>query len=272
MEGDAPLNQPRRTSTRPPKPPRLVIPRPEGRRCLLVAAHGSTAVRTRTGSLLGRAQTRLPGGSRETAGEFSVVDAVMVEGEQLPGAEGQAGAGWGHDQNQNHQQQQGQQEGHGDHQQQQKQQQQQQQHSSSGGGGGGGGLPPGCVFFVSDVIAWRGVMLAGCTAECRAFWLAGNMVDCVEPAAAAAAPGSAAVAAEDGSSGGAGPRLALLPALPATAEGLEAAAVGASSGRALGFVQDGAWLLHKEGHYQPGRTPLALLWKDETCSRYLLVR
>jgi hypothetical protein len=36
--------------------------------------------------------------------------------------------------------------------------------------------------------------------------------------------------------------------------------------------QDGVLLLHREGRYTPGQTPLALLWKDLGCSRYLLVR
>jgi hypothetical protein len=38
-------------------------------------------------------------------------------------------------------------------------------------------------------------------------------------------------------------------------------------------VQDGMYLRHVEGHYSQGGgcTPLALLWKDESCSRYLLV-
>jgi hypothetical protein len=33
------------------------------------------------------------------------------------------------------------------------------------------------------------------------------------------------------------------------------------------------YLRHVEGHYSQGGgcTPLALLWKDESCSRYLLV-
>ena len=36
------------------------------------------------------------------------------------------------------------------------------------------------------------------------------------------------------------------------------------------FVRDGATLLHKEGYYELGASPLALLWKDATCSRYHL--
>ncbi len=38
-------------------------------------------------------------------------------------------------------------------------------------------------------------------------------------------------------------------------------------------VQDGLYFLHKEGHYAGGGSPcpLALLWKDDACSSYLLV-
>ena len=36
------------------------------------------------------------------------------------------------------------------------------------------------------------------------------------------------------------------------------------------FVRDGLLLLNKEGHYELGATPLALLWKDATCSRYVV--
>lgn len=209
----------------------LAMPRPEGRRCLVIAAHGLTAVRARSGALLGRCQTRLPGGSRETegSGDFTVVDAVLVEGGNL----------------------------FRDHQQQLLQQ-------DDGKGGDTAccnSFPPGCCLFVSDVIAWRGVMLAGCGAECRAFWLAARMAElCSDGNSVAASAGS----------GAEGPMLRGLPALPATCEGLESVVRGSCSGSTLGFVQDGCYLLHKEGHYQPGHAPLALLWKDESCSRYML--
>lgn len=35
-------------------------------------------------------------------------------------------------------------------------------------------------------------------------------------------------------------------------------------------MRDGLLLLNKEGHYELGATPLALLWKDAKCSQYLL--
>lgn len=39
------------------------------------------------------------------------------------------------------------------------------------------------------------------------------------------------------------------------------------------FTQDGVYLRHTAGHYALGgcSSPLALLWKDASCSRYLLV-
>lgn len=270
--------------------PRLVMPRPEGRRCLVIAAHGSTAVRTRTGVLLGRFPSCLPGGSRSSSSgaDFTVVDAVLVERElqhgHLQQQQGEDAAPQGMEQEQQEgeqqqrqlvstqravdddmgqqqQQQLGQEGGapHGMHRE-REQQHHDQGHepgrAHGGGSGSGGGLPPGSALFLSDVIAWRGVMLAGCSAECRAFWLASKMAECATP----------------GPQGGSSwPTLHVLPALPATPEGLESAVHGECSGSALGFVQDGVCLMHREGRYTPGYTPLALLWKDETCSRYLLV-
>ncbi len=38
----------------------------------------------------------------------------------------------------------------------------------------------------------------------------------------------------------------------------------------VAFVRDGLYLLHKEGHYALGQSPLALTWKDAACSRFLL--
>lgn len=36
------------------------------------------------------------------------------------------------------------------------------------------------------------------------------------------------------------------------------------------FRRDGLLLLHKEGHYDLGTSPLALLWKDALSSRYFV--
>ncbi len=36
------------------------------------------------------------------------------------------------------------------------------------------------------------------------------------------------------------------------------------------YERDGLLLLHKEAYYHQGMTPLALLWKDAVCSRYVI--
>ena len=36
------------------------------------------------------------------------------------------------------------------------------------------------------------------------------------------------------------------------------------------FQRDGLYLLHKEGHYSLSSTPLAVLWKDSSCSQYFV--
>ena len=36
------------------------------------------------------------------------------------------------------------------------------------------------------------------------------------------------------------------------------------------FERDGLYFLHKEGHYLLGQSPLALIWKDASCCRFLL--
>jgi hypothetical protein len=95
-------------------------------------------------------------------------------------------------------------------------------------------------------------------------------------------------------------RFKLLPHWPATAEGLQAAAAAGTTAAAVAaaagpghqalngssttpqqqqqqqqsaFTQDGVYFRHTAGHYALGgsSSPLALLWKDESCSRYLVV-
>lgn len=49
-------------------PCRYALPRPEGQRCLVVAAEGRTVSRTRSGSLLHTFPSALPGGARGSGG------------------------------------------------------------------------------------------------------------------------------------------------------------------------------------------------------------
>ena len=51
----------------------------------------------------------------------------------------------------------------------------------------------------------------------------------------------------------------------ASAEGLQSAYAAL-----VPFQRDGMYLLHKESYYALDTSPLALLWKDATCSQYFI--
>jgi len=207
-----------------------VLPRPEGQRCLVVAGGGRTVSRTRAGRLLRTFPSALPGGAR------------------------------------------------------------------GGADAAGGPCILDCVFhepdgayYVQDLMCWKGYALYDCSAEFRLFWLASKLGE----SGAGAPPGPrhrfpflpvAAFACDPGAppapargAAAARPavaaRLGRAPHRPcrharraaARAGGLHAALRGA-----VPFVRDGVALLHKEGHYALGATPLALLWKDARCSRFHL--
>jgi hypothetical protein len=60
----------------------LVAARPEGPRCVVVAARGGTVARTRNGRVLARFASGLPAGSRATADgadSFCILDCVLHE-------------------------------------------------------------------------------------------------------------------------------------------------------------------------------------------------
>lgn len=61
-------------------------------------------------------------------------------------------------------------------------------------------------------------------------------------------------------------RFAPVPAYRCTTEGLQAAHAAAG----LPFERDGVYLLHREAHYAAGSSPLALVWKDASCSKYVI--
>ena len=104
----------------------------------------------------------------------------------------------------------------------------------------------------ADLMCWRGLSLYSCPTDFRLYWARAKL-------------------AEDG--GGAdGPpsprhprRFLPLPTYPATRGGLRAA-----HSTPVAFTRDGVYLLHRQAHYTPGQTPLALTWKDAACSRYLV--
>ncbi|EFJ43250.1 hypothetical protein VOLCADRAFT_42782, partial [Volvox carteri f. nagariensis] len=111
--------------------------------------------------------------------------------------------------------------------------------------------PPNGTYYVQDLLCWRGYALYDTVAEFRNYWLVSKFQEegLMQPR------------------GEKTPDIGVpLPVRPCTLQGLRTA-----YGR-LDFVRDGLYFLHRHGHYRPGpgTTPLALLWKDLGCSRYLL--
>jgi hypothetical protein len=130
-------------------------------------------------------------------------------------------------------------------------------------------------FTVLDVVEWRGVALAGCSAGARQGWLAakaaeGELESGLLPAHAfarglQAAAGPAAAAA----------RFALAGAAPATAAAVAEAAGGGAAAARGWPEQEGVLFLHSDGDYVGGGArgapwPLALAWKDARCAAYVV--
>lgn len=58
----------------------FVVARPEGKRCVVVAARGMTVARTLSGDVLGRFESAIPGGSPRGRDSHSVLDVVYADG------------------------------------------------------------------------------------------------------------------------------------------------------------------------------------------------
>eukprot|EP00198_Chlamydomonas_reinhardtii_P012130 XP_001701467.1 predicted protein [Chlamydomonas reinhardtii] len=160
--------------------------------------------------------------------------------------------------------------------------------------------PPNNTYYIQDLLCWRGYALYDCAAEFRQYWLAAKLAEeeggrlrellvqpCTQEGLRAAygdpaqmLAAAAALAAGAGPDAGTGSGDLAMQAdthigAPASAPApLAAAGQGQAevAGAAVDFMRDGLYLLHRQGHYVPGPTPspLALLWKDLGCSRYLM--
>lgn len=106
------------------------------------------------------------------------------------------------------------------------------------------------TYYVIDMICWRGYSLYDCTAEFRFFWLNSKLVE-----TGACEPPSYYHKY----------KFSLVPVYTCDQNGLYAAYTGVAP-----FVKDGLLFYNKHSHYQPGNTPLALVWKDENCSQYVI--
>ncbi|KAB1217366.1 Snurportin-1 [Morella rubra] len=115
-------------------------------------------------------------------------------------------------------------------------------------------IPFSCIFhesdqtyYVIDMVCWRGYSLYDCTAEFRFFWLNSKLAEtgaCDQPSYYHRY------------------RFCLVQVYNCDQAGLSAAYVP--------YVKDGLIFYNKHAHYQTGNTPLALVWKDENCSQYVI--
>ncbi|GMP34133.1 hypothetical protein CsSME_00007137 [Camellia sinensis var. sinensis] len=106
------------------------------------------------------------------------------------------------------------------------------------------------TYYVIDMVCWAGYSLYECAAEFRFFWLNSKLVE----------------------SGACEPpsfyhkyRFDLVPVYNCDQAGLHTAYSGP-----VPYVKDGLLFYNKHAHYQTGNTPLALVWKDENCSQYVI--
>ena len=207
-----------------------VSPRPEGQRCLVTAHNGETVARDKNGAILGRFQSALPQGSRKRRGRtsskksngydnsssfgngYSILDCILQE---IPIVVGGAIAGNGH----------------------------------NGGGGTFGLSAPSRprmkrVYWVIDVMCWKGYSLYDCNIHFRSYWLQTKLSEEVEDQTnlwTVFQP---------------------VPRYECTTQGLQHAYQSSNT-----MKMDGLLFMHRNGHYDPGPlpTPLVLVWKDSTC-------
>ncbi|WVZ73234.1 hypothetical protein U9M48_021566 [Paspalum notatum var. saurae] len=109
---------------------------------------------------------------------------------------------------------------------------------------------PDETYYIIDMICWRGYSLYDCTAEFRFFWVNSKLTE---------------TSAGDPPSTYHRYRFSVVPIYECNLEGLQAAYSGSTP-----YVKDGLMFYNKHAHYQAGITPLALVWKDDACSQYVI--
>ncbi|KAJ6842526.1 snurportin-1 [Iris pallida] len=109
---------------------------------------------------------------------------------------------------------------------------------------------PDQTYYVIDMLCWRGYSLYDCNSEFRFFWLNSKL----------------------GETGAGNPpsayhkyRFTVVPIYDCTGMGLHTAYTAD-----VPYVKDGLLFYNKHALYQTGNTPLALIWKDEHCSQYVI--
>ncbi|KAJ3683284.1 hypothetical protein LUZ60_013511 [Juncus effusus] len=109
---------------------------------------------------------------------------------------------------------------------------------------------PDETYYVIDMVCWRGYSLYECTSEFRFFWLNSKLSE---------------TGANDPPAQHHRYRFSVVPIYECNLTGLQTAYSGPAP-----YVKDGLLFSNKHAHYQAGNTPLALVWKDNMCSQYLL--
>ncbi|KAG0465603.1 hypothetical protein HPP92_019767 [Vanilla planifolia] len=109
---------------------------------------------------------------------------------------------------------------------------------------------PNQTYYVIDMVCWRGYSLYDCSAEFRFFWLNSKLSE-----SGACNPPSACHRYQ----------FSVVPIYDCNQISLHAAYAGG-----LPYIRDGLMFYNRHAHYQNGNTPLALVWKDEFCSQYVL--
>lgn len=106
------------------------------------------------------------------------------------------------------------------------------------------------TYYVIDMVGWAGFSLYECTAEFRFYWLNTKLSE---------------TGACDAPSTYHRYRFNSVPVYNCDQEGLHSAYTGP-----VPYAKDGLLFINKQAHYQTGNTPLALVWKDEKCSQYVI--
>ncbi|XP_058787730.1 uncharacterized protein LOC131662065 [Vicia villosa] len=106
------------------------------------------------------------------------------------------------------------------------------------------------TYYVIDMVCWRGYSLYDCTSEFRFFWVNSKLAE---------------TGACDSPSYYHKYKFSLVPVYGCDQSGLCSA-----YSAPVPYVKDGLLFYNKHAHYQAGNTPLALVWKDENCSQYVM--
>ncbi|KAI3956559.1 hypothetical protein MKW92_026116 [Papaver armeniacum] len=101
------------------------------------------------------------------------------------------------------------------------------------------------TYYVIDMVCWRGYSLYDCTAEL--FQIFAETGACDPPSTYHKY------------------KFSVVPIYECDYVGLQTAYLGT-----VPYVRDGLSFYNKHAHYHTGNTPLALVWKDENCSQYVI--